>query len=61
MSFLIKRLPILTVAIVLVTLAACQAELATPLRADPIAPSSATIDEPQLIYNGGLVREPPGF
>jgi len=61
MSLPIKRLPPLALAVALVPLAACQAQIATPLRADPIAPSSATIDEPQLIYNGGLVRLPPGF
>ena len=52
MSFRFKFLPIFAVAVALLSLAACQAQTDTQGPADPIAPSSGTIDNPYFNYSG---------
>ena len=51
MSFHFKFLPIFAVAVALFSLAACQAQTAPQVLADPIAASSGTIDDPYFNYS----------
>ena len=57
MSFSRKILPALALVIALAPLAA----QAAPQTVDPIAPSSATIDQPTTIYSGGVHAFPDSF
>ena len=56
MSLLSKFLSILALAVALSPLSACETLTATQVRVDPITPSSATIDIPDVIYGGGITN-----